>query len=59
MDTIAYHQYYERERKARELYNTLKEMYGDSMKKETILIKARIDGVINDDEKRLLREFYS
>ena len=58
MNEIAYRKHCERENEARVLYRTIRELYGDEIKKETMFIRARIDRVITQEEKQLLLEFY-
>lgn len=58
MNEIAYRKHCERESEAKALYRTIRELYGDEIKKETMFIRASIDRVITQEEKRLLLEFY-
>ena len=58
MNEIAYRKHCERENEARTLYHEFRELYGNEIKKETMLIRARIDKVITQEEKQLLLEFY-
>lgn len=39
------------------IYKTLRELYGNDITDKTLFIRARIDGVITNDEKRKLSEF--
>lgn len=57
MDEIAWGAHLKAEKEAKEIHNTLLELYGADMSKETRRIRALKDHVIDDRENRLLREF--
>lgn len=57
MDERAYRLHCEQSRRADSLYYTLKDLYGSELKNKTLFIRARLDKVITDEEKRLLVEY--
>lgn len=57
MDERAYQLHWENDKKAKALYQTLIEIYGNELPKHNLFFKARFDKVITDDEHRLLTEF--
>lgn len=57
MDNATYAAYWKREQRAREIYHTLRELYGNDITLPTLFIRAVIDGAITRDERKLLEEF--
>lgn len=49
--------HWKREQQAREIYRSLRELYGNDITLPTLFIRAVIDGAITRDERRLLEEF--
>lgn len=57
MKEVDYIAHCKQAKEAKNLYETLRELYGDKMDKMTLLKRARIDNMITTQEKWMLEEF--
>lgn len=58
MDELAYARYYEGERKARELYLAIRDLYGWDYTWSQAYFKAIKDKLLSREEKELVKKYY-
>lgn len=58
MDELAYARYYQNERKARELYLAIRDLYGWGYTWAQTYFMAIKDKMLSKEEKELLKQFY-
>ena len=58
MDELAYARYYQGERKARELYLAIRELYGSEIPWNKSYFMAIKDKLLSKEEKELVKKFY-
>ena len=58
IDERAYAEYQKRSKKADELYDTIRELYGQEVPFKQAYYKALLGHMLSDEDKNLLREFY-
>ena len=59
LDERAYAEYWKRSNKADELYGAIRELYGKDIPLKQAYLKALRDGMLSEEDKALLREFYT
>ena len=57
MNEIAYQEHWKRVNRAKELHDTLRDLYGGEMDKTLLYRRARIDRSITEEEWRLLKDY--
>lgn len=55
----AYMEYQQKAKEASKIASELRSLYGVDMAAEHIMVRARIDGIVNEEEISLLRQFNS